>query len=56
MMKAWMSKQAKLFLKSEKNGRKLLKELYENDNCDDKPIKTSFGKYKKLKLWPRENR
>ena len=47
-MKARQSKWAKKFLKNEKNARKLLKELRENDKLDGEPIKTSFGYFCKL--------
>lgn len=48
MLKARQSKWAKKFFGNEKNGRKLVKEIIKNDKLDGKPIKTSFGFFKKI--------
>ena len=42
-MKARQSKRAIKFFKNEKNGRKILQELRDNDKLDGEPIHTSFG-------------
>lgn len=48
-MKARRSKWAQKFIfNNEKNARKILKQLIENDKLDGKPIKTDFGNFKKL--------
>ncbi len=48
-MKARQSKRAKELFKSEKNGRKLLRQLTNGDKLDGEPIKTDFGYYTKGK-------